>query len=169
MNLRDHQILALTIDRPWANLIADGRKTVETRMWAPHLEHLGRYIAIHASTRWNQEAAEYIGRHHDRFLVDPPRHQDCPAGILAVARLVGWVERRDVDDPACRPTVVKMLEGHAFGDPDWRWFTQNRYAWVLRDVRRIAPVAAVGRQKLWIMSKPIYGAVRRRYGKAVAA
>lgn len=171
-SLADHKILALTIDRPWANLIAEGKKTIETRMWPPHLEHLGRHIAIHASTRWNQQAAEFVGRNLERFRVnEQPREGLCSAGIIAVARLVGWVEHTHWDDQRRElaerpPAVVQMLPGHEYRDPDWRWFTQNRFAWLLREVRPIVPVAVKGKQKLWIMSKPVYDSVRNRYGRA---
>lgn len=171
MSLSDHQILALSVRSPHAELIARGLKTIEGRSWAPYDFMLGRFIAIHASRMWDQEGADYIRRNHPKFAVDPPLVQECVYGIVAVARLVGWVQRTESGPPR----TVQMLPGHAFGDNldplgtsiDWRWFTGIfEYGWVLRDVRRIAPVACVGRQKLWAMSKPVYDAVRRRYGKA---
>ena len=42
---------AITLWQPWASLIADGRKTVETRSWAPPKALIGHRIAIHASKR----------------------------------------------------------------------------------------------------------------------
>lgn len=160
----DHKILAITVHRPWSELIARGVKTIETRSWAPYSFMLGRYLAIHASTRWDQEGAEFITRCHARFLIDAPRVEECPAGIVAVAQLVGWVQRVEVGDRP--PKVLAMLPGHSFGGEDWRWFHTNEFGWVLRGVKRFAPVAARGQQKLWVMSKPVYDAVRRRYGKA---
>jgi hypothetical protein len=161
VSLEDHKILALTVHRPWSELIARGLKTVETRGWAPPPWMLGRYLAIHASTRWDQEGAEFIERAHSRFLAPRLLVNECPAGIIAVAQLVGWVQRVDIGDRP--PKVIAMLPGHAFGGDDWRWFHANEFGWVLRGVKRIAPVAARGQQKLWAMSKPVYDSVRARY------
>jgi hypothetical protein len=166
--LADHKILGLTVRSPWAELIARGLKTIENRSWAPYDFMLGRHLAIHASPAWDQQGVDYIRANYPRFIVDPPMQQECVYGVIAVARLVGWVQRTESGPPR----VVKMLPGHAFGlaeDPhghsiDWRWFHGAEYGWVLRDVRRFAPVACAGRQKLWQLSKYVYASVRRQYG-----
>ena len=41
---------ALTLHQPWASLIAGGRKTIETRPWAPPCGLVGERFAIHAGT-----------------------------------------------------------------------------------------------------------------------
>ena len=70
---------ALTLRQPWASLIADGRKTIETRTWRT------RYrgpLAIHASAR---------------------PYEDLPTGgIVAVAWLYGCRPMETTDeDAAC--------------------------------------------------------------------
>jgi hypothetical protein len=170
--LADHKILGLTVRRPWAELIAQGIKTIENRSWAPPAFMLGRYLAIHASPMWDQEGEDFIRRNHPRFAVDPPPASECPHGIIAVAQLVGWVQRGPENDP--RPRTVAMLEGHAFGkaeDPlghsiDWRWFVGAEYGWVLRNVKRFSPVAVRGRQKLWALPPLVYESVKRHWAKA---
>lgn len=166
--LRDHKILALTIDRPWSELIAMGKKTIEieTRDWPPYEWMLGRYLAIHASTRWNQDAADYIPRDGRFQIFDRFLPEQCPAGIIAVAQLVGWVQRVDVGDRP--PKVLAMLPGHAYGGDDWRWFHAKQFGWVLRGVKRFPPVAVRGQQKLWAMKPPVYESVKRRYAQADA-
>lgn len=170
MSLIDQKILGLTIHAPWGELIAMGKKPIENRSWPPYTWMLGRFIAVHQSTRWDQEGADYIKRNHPRFQLDPPAWAECKFGVIAVAQLVGWVQRTETGPPR----VVQMLPGHgfsagAFSDVDWRWFHGSEFGWVLRDVRRIAPVACSGRQKLWELPKLVYGSVRDRYGRALNA
>lgn len=168
--LHDEQILGLTVYRPASELIARNIKPIENRRWPPYDWMIGRYIAIHASPHYEQSWSDFINR-SPRFACDPPRREECPVGVVAVARLVGWVHRGPEDDQ--RPRTVKMLQGYAFGDNlnalghslDWRWF-EGPYGWVLRDVVRIEPVACAGRQKLWKLPKFVYQSVRRRYDAA---
>ena len=57
-------IRALSLRQPWASLVADGRKTIETRTWRTRYRGT---LAIHASAR---------------------PHDDLPTGgIIAIARL----------------------------------------------------------------------------------
>ena len=39
---------AITLHQPFASLIANGTKTIETRSWAPPKALIGQRIAIHA-------------------------------------------------------------------------------------------------------------------------
>lgn len=173
MSLADEKILGLTVRAPHAELIARGRKPIEGRGWPPYEWMLGRYIAVHASRAFDQEGADFIQRNHGRFAVDPPRWEECVFGIVAVARLVGWVQRTE-NGP---PKTIAMLPGHAFGDNldelgtsiDWRWFSGvYEYGWVLREVTRISPVACNGRQKLWKLPPLVYESVRNRWQVARA-
>lgn len=172
MSLQEQKILGLTVHSPWAELIARGIKTVENRSWAPYEWMLGRYIAIHASTRWDQEGVDFINRNHTRFQVETPQLQECVYGVVAVARLVGWVVRGPESDGQ-KPVTVKMLPGYEFGSNvnaagrslDWSWFT-GPFGWVLRDTVRIAPVACRGMQKLWALPPPVYKSVRQRFDVA---
>ena len=179
--LRDEKILGLTVRSPAAELIARGIKTIENRGWPPHEWMLGRYLAIHASPMWDQEWADFVRRNLGRFAVEPPLVGECRYGVIAVARLVGWVRRVESASVPGAPWTaepVKMLDGHAFGaaeDPhghsiDWRWFQPQifEYGWVLRDVRRITPVACKGRQGVWKLPPLVYSSVRRAYERAAA-
>lgn len=170
MSLADQKILGLTVRSPWAELIARGLKTIENRSWPPYDFMLGRHLAIHASPTWDQQGYDYMRANHPRFALDPPMREECRYGVIAVVRLVGWVQRTESGPPR----VVKMLPGEFFGKAedqlghsiDWRWFHGAEYGWVLRDVRRIEPVACAGRQKVWQLSRFVLASVRARYGKA---
>lgn len=174
MSLQDHQILGLTVHSPHAELTARGLKTIENRSWAPPGWMLGRYIALHASRTWDHEGFDYYHRNAPRFAlgVGPPTWEECKFGIVAVARLVGWVQRTESGPPK----TLAMLPGFKFGselDPhghsiDWRWFFRiAEYGWVLRDIRRLRqPVAVMGRQKLWQLPPLVYKSVRAQWKAA---
>lgn len=171
--LKNEKILGLTVRSPWAELLARGIKTIENRGWTPPDWMLGRHLAIHASPTWDTPGVQYLRDHHERFAVDPPLQQECKYGVIAVVRVVGWVQRTE----SGTPRTVKMLPGYAFGDNvdqlgtshDWRWFMRiYEYGWVLRDVVRITPVVCAGRQKLWKLPKYVYASVRERFRAARA-
>ena len=76
---------ALSLRQPWASMIADGRKTIETRTWRTHYRGA---LAIHASAR---------------------PHADLPTGgIIAVARLLCCRPMTPADeDAAC----IELYDG----------------------------------------------------------
>ena len=71
---------AITLHQPWASLIADGRKTIETRSWAPPRTLIGERIAIHAGWQIDKPlAAEWFAG------------QSAPLGaIICTAKLKGF-------------------------------------------------------------------------------
>lgn len=50
-------MLALSVQQPWAWLIATGRKDVENRIWRTHFR--GRFI-IHASKRFDRDGYQWL-------------------------------------------------------------------------------------------------------------
>src|SRR5579885_2158306 len=52
---------ALSLWQPWASLMADGRKKIETRHWRPPAWLLGQPLAIHATMRVDSDACEDFG------------------------------------------------------------------------------------------------------------
>jgi hypothetical protein len=94
---------ALSVKQPWANLIASGRKTIETRTWTTN--YRGELLVVSSKT--------------------PPIQ---PAGCaVALADLVD-----------CRP--MSRRDEPAAGCPVY----PNAVAWVLQNVRRIAPFPVRG-------------------------
>ncbi len=138
---------AITIQQPWASLIACGAKRFETRAWKAR--HSGP-LAIHAGRRpkragmtaiaWYLAQTSYQNALHelatDGFLVQP---WDLPFGaIIAVVNM-------DACYPAECLTLEDVLKERAFGD-----FTPGRYAWRLDEVKPLkCPVACLGKQGLW--------------------
>lgn len=107
----------LSVKQPWASMIADGHKTIETRTWATPYRGL---ILVCASKR--------------------PSNMG-PAGVaLCVAYLVECRRLVKADRPAAL----------CYGPDLW--------AWVLADVRRVAPFPVEGRLGL----RPVAPEVARR-------
>lgn len=163
MSIED--IRGLTVYRPWSEYIADGLKPLENRNWTPWKSMLGKYLAIHASARWDGEGADFIERARSRFPFKRPKAmEECKTGIIAVARLVGWIEIGP-HGPGQTKTIA-MLPGHGYQfKTDGPWFF-GRYGWLLRDVVRIAPLEVKGKQGLWTLDPDTYERVRRRYDNA---
>lgn len=171
------EMRALTIRQPWAQLIALGVKTIETRSWAtkyrgPVLIHAGK-VEPAAETRlgpWITWAGEILNTDTD----DGPVEMALGA-VAAVADLVDCVpivETRPLsyyrllaDNECCRviqdgpnERLAEILftdhSGEVLSDfTDQRPFgdfTPGRYGWLLDKVRPLSsPVPAKGRQGLW--------------------
>lgn len=167
MSIED--IRGLTVYRPWSEYMADGLKPLENRDWTPWKSMLGKYLALHASARWEQQAADFIERNRLRFGLGAhvKRPEDCRVGIIAVAQLVGWVEIGA--HGAGQAKTVAMLPGHAFDHAkDGPWFF-GRFGWLLRNVVRFEPIECRGKQGLWKLEPDVYEKVRRRYDRALSA
>jgi hypothetical protein len=137
-------IKAITIVQPWAQAIALGFKTFETRSWAT--EYRGQ-ILIHASKRWTKEEVRFQAEavHHLRceFGCDDPRvlefEENPPRGaVVAVADLVAC--------HAANAFYLKLTRMEQFlGD-----FTPGRFAWQIANVTRLqTPYPCRGFQGLW--------------------
>jgi hypothetical protein len=130
--------VALTLTQPWATLVIDGAKRIETRSWrTPHRGRLG----IHAAKGFPVEAratcmeppfAHALGLHRG--------WEDLPRGAL-----LGFVELID-----CVPTTgieVACIseQEHDFGD-----YGAGRWAWLLGEVEPLPePIPMRGALSLW--------------------
>ena len=108
---------ALTIRQPWASMIADGRKTIETR--TRQISYRGP-LAIVAGKTADIDACA-------RFRIPPTT---MPLGrILAVADLAGCRPMTEDDNAAAMTEYPSALAG----------IIPGMYAWILKNVRRIRP------------------------------
>ncbi len=139
---------AITIHQPWATLIALGEKRFETRSWSTKYRDS---IAIHAAKKVDKEICllepfrSVLAKHE--YTAD-----NLPTGVVvATAKLEECLKIvtlgtdkvaaiREADE------VMIPIEGNeiSFG-----WFERGRFAWQLTEVKRIAPVPAIGKQGLW--------------------
>lgn len=130
---------AITILQPWASLIACGAKVIETRSW---------------ETKYRGPIAIHAGKFHNKSVcLDNPfyaaltsRGQDpynLPYGqVIAIADLIAC-EKMTMNHIVAWCNVYGRQE-ITFGD-----FSPGRYAWILENVRLIAPVTARGQQRIW--------------------
>jgi hypothetical protein len=118
---------ALSVRRPWANLIIGGHKTVENRTWVT--DHRGELV-IHAGQAWDPVGAL---RAAELGIADIDDRHGCPGGYLGRVRLV------DVHPAGgcCAP---------------WGEQAPGIYHWVLTDAAPFtSPVPGQGRLGLyWI-------------------
>ena len=155
---------ALTIRQPWASLIAEGIKTVETRSWSTKYRgELAIHAGLHRPEVWMGEEGPYgeiwnegsdgeclvqwaqtdkrdflPGRLlplNERWWLAPA--PDFPSLPMPLGFVVATCELVDV-------LATADVQSDPYGD-----FTPGRFAWILADVQKIDPVPAKGKQGLW--------------------
>lgn len=161
-------MMALTLHQPWAALIAQGTKTIETRSW--HTNYRGR-LAIHAGK--TKVSADECGMEPWRPLMATEqrgvlREKLSLGAVVAVARLVDVLPIVGPDSPCTYPrmlwndttsrylTIASLNDAGGWDSLDvtdqlpFGDFTPGRYGWLLEDIEPLSPpVPARGRQRLW--------------------
>jgi hypothetical protein len=118
---------ALSFRQPWAELILQGRKTLDLRTYPTHYRGP---LAIHASQTVEREACAQHG-------LDP--------GQLPTGGVVGMVALVDVI-PLTKADYEERRAEHLTG----RSFREGMYGWVMSDPQRLPePVPAQGRMSLF--------------------
>lgn len=120
---------ALSVRRPYANLILAGHKTIENRTWST--DHRAD-IVIHAGQTWEPAGATLAA---ERGITGFATSADCPGGYLGVVRLV------DVHPAAgcCAP---------------WGEQGDGVFHWVLAEPRPF-PAPILGRGRLGLYWTPV--------------
>lgn len=115
---------AITLWQPWASLIVDGRKKIETRPMPWYYEGL---VAIHAGLHIDLEACRRFG------------YNWVPTGaVLGTAMKTGLFH------------FEHKLEGRLYDPDEYGDFTPGRYGYPLRLVQRFSiPIPAKGHQGFW--------------------
>lgn len=118
---------ALTISEPYASLIREGCKRIETRSWATR--YRGE-ILIHAGARIPKE-------YRNHALMDMV--QETRQGkIIAKARLVD-----------CIKMTPEFIAGISDVEKKCGFYSPGRVAWILEDVEPIEDIRAKGSLGLW--------------------
>lgn len=113
---------AITLIQPWASLICDGRKKIETRSWPTSFR--GR-IAIHAGMKVDRDACIKFGYDPDKIETGK---------VLCTAVLVQCVQFPSSKAPP-----------DDYGD-----FAPGRWGWILKEVKVLNnPKPAKGKLGLW--------------------
>ena len=142
---------AISLHQPWASLIAMGIKTIETRSWAPPKSLIGERIVIHAAKKVaKDEQLDQPVRTACREIYGTYWEANIPIGkVVATAILSDYVhvKRQYMDGYVegfnSNDKLIRIGRDH-YGD-----FETGRFLWILEDIKRIEPVAAVGHQGFW--------------------
>lgn len=118
---------ALSLHQPWASLIFDLRKTIETRHWEMH--HRG-LLAIHAAKTVDRD---YCNLFNYDFRTIPR------GAVLCIVNVEDCVR---FPHPLAKPD--------AYGD-----FEAGRYGFIFQVVKRFkTPIPAIGRQGVFYWEEP---------------
>lgn len=123
----------ITLQEPWANLIGEGIKVIETRSWPCNqfgelYIHAGLTKIPSKDTRKNELAGWLEGPLHYGTIFAKCNLSDC---ILITEEYAKQIEE---SNPRC----------FLCGD-----YTPGRYAWVLTDIEQIAPIKKTGKLGIW--------------------
>lgn len=136
----------ISLHQPWAQLMAEGVKKIETRHWATSYRGL---LAIHAAKLWEANNADTLNLDPFKIAFGIAKHDDpftwaekflVFGAIVCVVRLVNVV-----------PTELGAMQ-------DWQSeipfgnFSRGRFGWVTSDLVKLKnPIPVVGRQGLWVL------------------
>ena len=135
---------AITLWQPWATLMADGYKTIETRSW-----YSGKFgpMAIHAGKHWDNQTKAMCRSWpwvEALPLTELPLGCVVAIGEFCACRRVLWPEAREADRQLEKSMLKSSLSEYYWGD-----FSEGRWLWIFRNVHAIEPVPAVGKQGIW--------------------
>lgn len=124
----------LTIREPWASLIGEHIKTIETRSWPTNYSgelfiHAGKYPVPKNNERVNRLIS---------YLNDSPFQY---GKIFIRCNLIDCVL---IDEDYAASVKKSMPLNYDCGD-----FTLGKYAWILTDITKIDPIDATGHLSIW--------------------
>jgi len=127
---------ALSLWQPWASLMADDRKKIETRHWRPPAYLVGQSLAIHATMKVDRTMCVTWG--YDAVTI--PR-----GAIVCIVRLDKYQKFTE----AYGKEIALYPEGR-YGD-----FSMGRFGWFCTLVKKFdKPILAKGHQGLWDWTPP---------------
>lgn len=128
----------LSIKEPFATLIKDKEKKIETRSWKTN--YRGE-LYIHASlTKYKNESM-------DKFYIDSLiKNKKLNYGyIICKCKLVDYIKI----DKTFQEKISKNKKEYKLGD-----YKEGRYAWILEDIEKLSePIKAKGKLNIWEYSK----------------
>lgn len=145
------QVKALSLTRPWSDLVANGLKNVENRVWGTQYRGL---LVIHAAQSWDGRTAARVAQpilgltatSHDNLLREKLHH----TGYL------GWC--RVVDCHADGDLICDVSRGTSPCSP---WAFEGQFHWQLADACRfLEPIDGGGRLGLFAPPDDVIGRIR---------
>ena len=147
---------ALTLHQPYATLIAEGIKTIETRSWKPPHNVIGERIAIHAGQTVDRDCQLWVDIEKLFASVHEPmleqRIQNAPTGVIVcTARLLSVQIVVEIDEMG----FVATDEATGLVD-DWGDYSRGRFLYFLEDIQKVNPPIEVrGKQRFWELPNEI--------------
>lgn len=128
---------ALSLWQPWASLMADSRKKIETRHWRPPLWLLNQPVAIHAAMKVDAYACEDFG--YDRNMI--PRGQ-----VVCIGAFYKW----EKFDELYKQWMMERWLNSGDEEGNYGDFSAGRYGWFFRLTEKLnPPIPAKGHQGIW--------------------
>lgn len=135
-------IPALTLHRPWAELILVAGKDVENRTWST--DYRGPLL-IHAGQRWDHAGLEFAS------LI--------PTGPEAMAD--DWISENPDDHDLGIIGIVELVD--VVRDYPSLWSARGQYQWVRTEPRMfLEPIPCRGQQGLWYPPDEVQALAARR-------
>lgn len=127
-------IKCLTLKQPWASLVVEGHKEIETRSW--ETKYRGE-LYIHASSKFYFGDLELcrIDRFFKEAIPDPTKV--ITGAILGKVTLVDCVRTETLDGKISK-------KEKAFGD-----YSPGRFAWILENPQQITAFPQRGALGIW--------------------
>ena len=128
-------IKVLSLMQPWAELVVNGAKAIETRSWPTR--YRGE-LYIHASKKFFYSDLELYYQDHffRKNLPDPKKL--ITGAIIGKVNLVNVVAVEELDGKLSK-------QERTFGD-----YTTGRFAWILESPQRLSqPIPAAGKLSIW--------------------
>lgn len=114
---------ALSLKQPFAELILQGRKTIELRKW--NTKFLGEFL-IHASKKPDEKAMREFG------------FENLPCGFIVGKATLADVKKYE-NEEAHKKDRKFHLASNAWG----------KFGFILENVKRIKPIPAKGKLNFW--------------------
>lgn len=125
---------AITIHQPWADLIAGGVKTIETRTWPTQFRGV---LAIHAGKANAETPKRQDAETQNEFWCDSGYRRVEYGAVVAVARMYDCRRLTAADEPAACCECA------------------GKFGFFLRDIMRLRhPMKLRGQQGLWEINEP---------------
>lgn len=126
-------IRVITLQEPWASLVREGIKTIETRSW-PCYQYGSLYIhAGKAVVKKNDSRRLQLSE----MLKEPLKY----GNIIAKCQLTDCIL---IDEKFANQVRKNNPKCYSCGD-----FSIGRYAWILSDIQPIDPIPSQGKLGLW--------------------
>ena len=130
----------ITLWQPWAQFIAAGWKTIETRTHSRFSGLETRTILIHAGAQWDKDWLELAGPYMNEFQKQVTSDMEIlKPQILCAAKVYGVGFLNKYHSPQ------SMISCNPFG---------SRYGLFLEYIQNIEPILVKGKQGIWYYDLP---------------